>query len=162
MIHPEICDLPGIRHPILLAGMAGVSFAELTAAVSEADGMGILWAANLDPARLQKEIRKTRALTGRPFGVDLLMAVPEMVQEQIEVIFKENIQVFVSGLAVPEGLIARARKEGMEGISMIGKATQALRPDLRDDQRCAGSGRNHGAGHSGTRRGHEMAEVKDE
>jgi enoyl-[acyl-carrier protein] reductase II len=162
MIHPEICDLPGIRHPILLAGMAGVSFGELTAAVSEADGMGILWAANLDADRLQKEIRKTRTHTRRPFGVDLLMAVPEMVQEQIELIFKENIQVFISGLAVPEGLIARARKEGIEVISMIGKVTQALRPDLRDDQRCAGSERDHEAGYSRSRRGHEEAEVKDE
>jgi len=127
MIHTEICDLLGIRYPILLAGMAGVSFARLTAAVSEAGAMGILGAASLDPDRLRQEIRKTRSLTRKPFGVDLLMAVPEMVQEQIKVIFEESIPVFVSGLAVPEGLIERAKKEGMRVISMVGKVAHALR-----------------------------------
>jgi len=129
MIHTEICDLLGIRHPILLAGMAGVSLAELTAAVSEAGAMGVLGAASLDPDRLREEIQKTKSMTCKPFGVDLLMAAPEMVQEQIKVIFEENIPVFVSGLAVPEGLIARAKKEGMKVISMVGKVAHALKAE---------------------------------
>lgn len=148
MIHTEICDLLGIQHPILLAGMAGVSFAGLTAAVSEAGGMGILGGANLDPGALRREIRKTRSLTGKPFGVDLLMAVPEMVQEQVQVIFEEKIPVFVSGLAVPEGLIERAKKEGMKVISMIGKVAHALRAEAAGVDVIVAQGTEAG-GHTG-------------
>jgi enoyl-[acyl-carrier protein] reductase II len=148
MIHTEICDLLGIQHPILLAGMAGVSFAGLTAAVSEAGGMGILGGANLDPGALRREIRKTRSLTGKPFGVDLLMAVPEMVQEQVKVIFEEKIPVFVSGLAVPEGLIERAKKEGMKVISMIGKVAHALRAEAAGVDVIVAQGTEAG-GHTG-------------
>jgi len=148
MIRTEICDLLGIHHPILLAGMAGVAFAELTAAVSEAGGMGILGAANLEPEALRKEIRRTRALTRKPFGVDLLMAVPEMVQEQIKVIFEEEIPVFVSGLAVPEGLVERAKKEGMKVISMIGKVAHALRAEAAGVDVIVAQGTEAG-GHTG-------------
>lgn len=148
MIHTEICDLLGIQHPILLAGMAGVSFAGLTAAVSEAGGMGILGGANLDPGALRREIRKTRSLTGKLFGVDLLMAVPEMVQEQVKVIFEEKIPVFVSGLAVPEGLIERAKKEGMKVISMIGKVAHALRAEAAGVDVIVAQGTEAG-GHTG-------------
>jgi len=148
MIHTEICDLLGIQHPILLAGMAGVSFAGLTAAVSEAGGMGILGGANLNPGALRREIRKTRSLTGKPFGVDLLMAVPDMVQEQVKIIFEEKIPVFVSGLAVPEGLIERAKKEGMKVISMIGKVAHALRAEAAGVDVIVAQGTEAG-GHTG-------------
>lgn len=148
MIHTEICDLLGIQHPILLAGMAGVSFARLTAAVSESGGMGILGGANLDPGALRLEIRKIRSLTGKPFGVDLLMAVPEMVQEQVKVIFEEKIPVFVSGLAVPEELIERAKKEGMKVISMIGKVAHALRAEAAGVDVIVAQGTEAG-GHTG-------------
>jgi len=149
MIRTEICDLLEIRYPILLAGMAGVSFAELTAAVSEAGGMGILGGANLDPDALRLEIRKTKSLTRRPFGVDLLMAVPEMVQEQVKVIFEEDIPVFVSGLAVPEGLIGRAKKEGMKVISMVGKVAHALRAEAAGVDLIVAQGTEAG-GHTGS------------
>ena len=148
MIHTEICDLLGIRYPILLAGMAGVSFAGLTAAVSEAGGMGILGAASLEPDRLREEIQRTKSLTHKPFGVDLLMAVPELVQEQIKVIFEENIPVFVSGLAVPEGLIERAKKEGMKIISMVGKVAHALRAETAGVDVLVAQGTEAG-GHTG-------------
>jgi len=71
MLRTRICDLFGIEYPIILAGMGGVSMAPLVAAVSNAGGLGVMGAANLSPDDLRTEIRKTKALTTKPFAVDL-------------------------------------------------------------------------------------------
>ncbi len=72
-LHTRICDLLGIRVPILLAGMGRASTPELAAAVSNAGGMGVLGAASCGPNQLRAWIRRTRTLTDQPFGVDTLL-----------------------------------------------------------------------------------------
>ncbi len=72
-LRTRLCDLLGIRHPILLAGMGRASTPELAAAVSNAGGLGVLGAAACGPDQLRDWIRRTRALTDRPFGVDTLL-----------------------------------------------------------------------------------------
>ena len=69
----RICAMLGIRHPILLAGMGRASTPELAAAVSNAGGLGVLGAAACGPNQLRDWIRRTRALTDKPFGVDTLL-----------------------------------------------------------------------------------------
>ncbi|MBI2963901.1 MAG: nitronate monooxygenase [Deltaproteobacteria bacterium] len=75
-MHPSLrtplCDLLGIRYPIVQAGMGYVARADLCAAVSAAGGLGVIGAASLTAAELRDEIRKVRRLTDRPFGVDIL------------------------------------------------------------------------------------------
>jgi len=73
MLHTRLCDRLGIRHPILLAGMGRASTPELAAAVSNAGGLGVIGAAGCGPNQLREWIRRTRALTDRPFGVDTLL-----------------------------------------------------------------------------------------
>ncbi|MBV1796846.1 nitronate monooxygenase family protein [Siccirubricoccus sp. G192] len=73
VLHTRICDMLGIRHPILLAGMGRASTPELAAAVSNAGGLGVLGAASCGPHQLRDWIRRTRALTDKPFGVDTLL-----------------------------------------------------------------------------------------
>jgi nitronate monooxygenase len=72
-LHTSICDLLGIRYPILLAGMGGASTPKLAAAVSNAGGLGILGAAACGPDELRAWIAETRRLTDKPFGVDTLL-----------------------------------------------------------------------------------------
>ena len=72
-LHSRICEMLGIRYPILLAGMGRASTPELAAAVSNAGGMGILGAASCGPHQLRAWIRRTRELTDKPFGVDTLL-----------------------------------------------------------------------------------------
>lgn len=76
-LHTPLCDLLGIRVPILQAGM-GRSFGSpttpaLAAAVSEAGGLGCIGGTGHDPDQLRAVIRETRTLTDRPFGVNLLL-----------------------------------------------------------------------------------------
>ncbi|GAA0570794.1 nitronate monooxygenase family protein [Craurococcus roseus] len=72
-LRTRLCGMLGIEHPILLAGMGRASTPELAAAVSDAGGLGVLGAATCGPNRLRQWIRRTRALTGKPFGVDTLL-----------------------------------------------------------------------------------------
>jgi nitronate monooxygenase len=72
-LHTRLCDLLGITHPVLLAGMGRASTPELAAAVSNAGGLGVIGAAACGPNQLRDWIRRTRALTERPFGVDTLL-----------------------------------------------------------------------------------------
>src|SRR3712207_8073609 len=72
-LRTRICDALGIRYPILLAGMGRASTPELAAAVSNAGGLGVLGAAACGPNQLREWIRRTRALTDKPFGVDTLL-----------------------------------------------------------------------------------------
>jgi NAD(P)H-dependent flavin oxidoreductase YrpB (nitropropane dioxygenase family) len=72
-LHSRICEMLGIRYPILLAGMGRASTPELAAAVSNAGGMGILGAASCGPNQLRAWIRQVRSLTDKPFGVDTLL-----------------------------------------------------------------------------------------
>ncbi|MDR5727791.1 MAG: nitronate monooxygenase [Terriglobia bacterium] len=72
-LHSRICEMLGIRFPIVLAGMGGASVPRLAAAVSNAGGLGVLGAAACGPDQLRAWIRETRALTDKPFGVDTLL-----------------------------------------------------------------------------------------
>jgi enoyl-[acyl-carrier protein] reductase II len=125
MIRTDICDRFGIEYPIVLAGMGGVSMAALVAAVSNAGGLGVMGAATLDGEGLRAEIRKTRALTDKPFAVDLLAPIPDAIRPQVRVLFEEGIRIFVAGLAVPREFIAEMHEHGMVVVVMCGKVHHA-------------------------------------
>src|SRR3954447_5992149 len=76
-LHTPLCELLGIEHPIIQAGMAwdkrgSTSPPRLVAAVSNAGGLGVLGASSLQPERIRECIREVRAQTDRPFGVDII------------------------------------------------------------------------------------------
>ena len=76
-LHTPVCDLLGIRYPILLAGMGGLGGRltppELVAQVSEAGGLGVTGLTDVAPDDIAKRIARIRELTDKPFGVDLLL-----------------------------------------------------------------------------------------
>jgi len=73
VLRTKLCDMLDIEYPIILAGMGGVCGPTIVAAVSNAGGLGVLGAAGLTPDQLRDWIVKTRSLTNKPFGVDLLL-----------------------------------------------------------------------------------------
>ncbi len=124
-LHTPICDRLGIEHPVFLAGMGGVSLSRLVAAVSNAGGLGIMGAATLGPAELREEIQKTRDLTDKPFAVDLLAPLPDRIRPQMEVLFEEDVRIFVAGLAVEMivmvmcGKVRHAQKSEEAGADIV-------------------------------------------
>ncbi len=148
MLHTEICDRLGIKYPIVLAGMGGVSLHRLVAAVSNAGGLGVIGAATLDAERLRQEIRATRKLTDKPFAVDLLAVIPDMIRPHMQVIFEEGVKVFVAGLAVPQEFIAEMHAHGMTVIVMVGKVHHAVKSEQAGADIVAAQGTEAG-GHTG-------------
>jgi enoyl-[acyl-carrier protein] reductase II len=125
-IRTPLCDLLGIRYPIMLAGMGGVAYAELAAAVSEAGGFGTLGMAGLGPERIRDEMRKLRDLTDQPFGVDLLAAVPASLEASVDIIIEEGASAFISGLGVPAPILGRLKAAGLKVMNVCGTVRHAV------------------------------------
>jgi enoyl-[acyl-carrier protein] reductase II len=125
-IRTPLCDLLGIRYPIMLAGMGGVAYAELAAAVSEAGGFGTLGMAGLGADRIRAEMRKVKDLTDKPFGVDLLAAVPGSLDAAVDVIIEEGASLFVAGLGVPSDVLGRLKAAGLKVMNVCGTVRHAV------------------------------------
>ena len=73
VLRTRLCDILDIEYPVILAGMGGVATAELVAAVSEAGGLGVVGAASMPADEIERQVRRIRDLTSKPFGVDVLL-----------------------------------------------------------------------------------------
>ena len=147
-LHTPLCDLLGVRHPIMLAGMGGVSYAELAAAVTNAGGYGVLGMAGRSPEFIRDEMRKVRSLTDGPFGVDLLAASPESLTASVEIIIEEGASSFVAGLGVPMPIMQRLKAAGLKVMVVCGAVKHAIKAEQAgcDAVICQGG---EGGGHTG-------------
>jgi enoyl-[acyl-carrier protein] reductase II len=121
----RLTDILEVEHPVMLAGMGGVSYHRLAAAVSEAGGFGCLGASTMGHEGMIEEIRKTRELTSKPFGVDLLTAVAGQVENQVQSVIDGGARVFVAGLGVPRDVIDLCHANNVLVASMCGKVRHA-------------------------------------
>jgi enoyl-[acyl-carrier protein] reductase II len=126
-IRTPICDLLGVEHPVLLAGMGGVSYAEVCAAVSAAGGFGSLGMAGVPPQGIREQMRRVKDLTDKPFGVDLLTAQPESLTASVDVIIEEGARAFIAGLGVPSAIIDQLRAAGIVVMCMAGNVRHAIK-----------------------------------
>jgi nitronate monooxygenase len=78
-----LCDMLNIRYPIIQAGMAGQTTPELVAAVSNAGGLGILGATRMTPEKLSDTVKKIKAITTKPYGVNLWLGPPERNDQDV-------------------------------------------------------------------------------
>ncbi|MCX5970888.1 MAG: nitronate monooxygenase [Coprothermobacterota bacterium] len=92
----RLCNLLGTRYPLIQGGMAWVSSPILAAAVSEAGALGVLAAGTLPLDLLRQQIRHTRELTAKPFGVNVMLLSPT-AEAAIEVILDEKVPIVFTG-----------------------------------------------------------------
>lgn len=118
MFKTSICEILGIKYPILQGGMAWVATAELAAAVSNAGGLGIIGAGNAPGDYVRKEIRKAKELTDKPFGVNIMLLSP-FVDEVIEAVYEERVPVITTGAGNPGKYIARFKEIGTKIIPVV-------------------------------------------
>jgi len=121
----RLTDVLGIEHPVMLAGMGGVSYHRLVGAVSAAGGFGCLGASVMSNDQMVSEIRAVRAITDRPFGVDLLSAMPNDMVQQVELLIAEGASVFVAGLGVPAECVELCHRHGVLVANLCGKVAHA-------------------------------------
>ena len=123
----RLTDLLQVEHPVMLAGMGGVSYHRLVAAVSEAGGFGCLGASTMSSEQMVAEIEAVKALTSKPFGVDLLTAMPRDMVRNVEALIAGGASVFVAGLGVPAEVVELCHRHGVIVINMCGKVMHAVK-----------------------------------
>jgi enoyl-[acyl-carrier protein] reductase II len=100
MIKTELCDLLGIEYPVLQGGMAWVADAALAAAVSNGGGLGIIGAMNANAEWLEGQIAIARALTNKPFAVNVMLLSP-FADEVAKAVIRLKVPIVTTGAGTP-------------------------------------------------------------
>ncbi len=120
----RVCELLGIDYPIFQGGMTWVSDATLVSAVSNAGGLGIIGSGAMPPKILREEIQKTRELTNRPFGVNLIMLNPEF-DDQLQVVLEEKpVAVTLGAVTLPRP-VPVLKENGIKVMPVVAAASIA-------------------------------------
>ena len=125
MLRTRLTDILEVDHPVMLAGMGGVSYHELVAAVSEAGGFGTFGASTMNVERMVTEMEAAKTLTSKPWGVDLLTAAPGDLEGQVRTLIDHGARVFVAGLGVPTDVVDLCHANNVLVVSMCGKVRHA-------------------------------------
>jgi NAD(P)H-dependent flavin oxidoreductase YrpB (nitropropane dioxygenase family) len=115
----------GIKAPIIQAPMGGASCPALAAAVSNAGALGMLALSWSDAADIRRQIGETRALSGRPFGVNLVLARPQ--EERLAVCLDEGAGIVSFFWGDPTPFVERVHQAGALTLSTVSSADEARR-----------------------------------
>jgi NAD(P)H-dependent flavin oxidoreductase YrpB (nitropropane dioxygenase family) len=122
----NLCHVLGIEHPIIAAPMGpDLTGPELVAAVSNAGGLGILQAQFCTPPVFRQEIRRVRALTAKPFGVNVLLHF--LVEDQVAICLEERVPVLSFFWGDPTPHVERAHAAGVKVFHQVGSVADARR-----------------------------------
>lgn len=114
----KLTKLLNIKYPIIQGGMAGVSEHILVSAVSNAGGLGVIGSGFASPSWLEEEIKKTKELTEKPFGVNLLMQNPN-IADLVKVVIQEKVPVVFTGGGNPLSILPYLKQSGIKVISVV-------------------------------------------
>lgn len=126
MIRTMLCDLLGIKYPIIQGGMAWVATAELAAAVSEAGGLGVIGSGAAPPDWLREQLYKTRSLTKKPFGVNVMLLSPYL-EEIMAILLEKPVAVVTTGAGNPGRYVPALRELGTKVIPVVSSVALAKR-----------------------------------
>ncbi len=113
MIQSKIAEMLGLKYPVFQGGMAWVATAELVSAVSNAGALGIIGSGSMEPEILEKEIHRTKNMTDRPFGVNLMLMNP-FIEDLVDVVCKEKVAVVTTGAGNPGKYIDKFKSAGIK------------------------------------------------
>lgn len=118
MIDTPVCELLGIRYPILQGGMAWIADAKLAAAVSNAGGLGIISAMNAGGDWVREQIRQAKSLTDKPFGVNIMLASPH-AEDVAQIVIEEQVPVVTTGAGNPSKYMKAWLAAGIKVIPVV-------------------------------------------
>lgn len=143
----DITKLLGIEYPIIQGGMAWVAEHHLAAAVSEAGGLGLIGGANAPADVIRNEIRETRKLTSKPFGVNVMLMSPH-AEDIAKVVVEEGIKVVTTGAGSPEKYMKMWKEAGIVVIPVVASVALARRMERTGADAVVAEGTESG-GHIG-------------
>lgn len=122
----ELTKQLNIKYPIFQGGMANIAEHSLVSAVSNAGGLGILAAGGMNAEQVREEIVKTKALTDKPFGVNLMLLNPEAAKIA-KVLVEEKVAVVTTGAGTPEPYMKEWLEAGIKVIPVVASVALAKR-----------------------------------
>jgi enoyl-[acyl-carrier protein] reductase II len=146
-IRTRLTEMLGIEHPIIQGGMAWTATAELAAAVSNAGGIGIIGAGLMPTDLLREQIRNAKALTDKPFGVNLMLLTPH-IDELVQLVLDEHVPVVTTGAGNPGKYMASLQHEGIRVMPIAPSVALAKRMESIGADAIIGEGMEAG-GHIG-------------
>lgn len=150
MFHTRVCDVLGLRVPILQGAMQGGGGVELVAAVSEAGGLGVLPTFGGTDQKLRADIQAVRARTRRPFGVNIMPMGRGITERCVATCIELAVPVVTTGRADPgEAAVHKLKHAGIKVVSVIPTVEHARRMEAEGVDAVVASGTEAG-GHVGT------------
>jgi len=125
----DICRRLGIRLPIIQGGMGNISNAPLTAAVSNAGGLGTLGCGTMTPDEVDRLIAETRRLTDRPFALNIALTVSPYTEELIELAISREIPVVSLSAGNPAPYVGRLHAAACQVIALVASVKHALKAE---------------------------------
>lgn len=122
----NICNLLNIKYPIFQGGMAWVSDSSLAAAVSNAGGLGIIAGGKAPANFVREQIKRTKELTDKPFGVNIML-LSENADELSEIVIEEGVKVVTTGAGNPGKYMEKWKKAGIKVIPVVASVALAKR-----------------------------------
>lgn len=122
----RITELLGIEYPIIQGGMAWVAESHLAAAVSAAGGLGLIGGANAPAEVIRNYIREVKAVTDKPFGVNVMLMSP-YADEVAKVIVEEGVKIVTTGAGNPEKYMEMWKAAGIKVIPVVASVALAKR-----------------------------------
>lgn len=114
----RICNLFGIEYPIIQGGMVWCSGWRLASAVSNAGGLGLLGAGSMHPEVLREHIRKCRAATGKPFGVNVPLMYPE-IDTLMNILVEEGVKIVFTSAGSPKKWTPFLKEHGITVVHVV-------------------------------------------
>lgn len=124
MIRSAICELLGIEYPVFQGGMAWIADGRLAAAVSNGGGLGIIAAGNAPADYVKEQIDIAKSLTGKPFGINIMLMSP-YADEVSELVIKEGVSVVTTGAGNPSKYIKDWLSAGIKVIPVVASVAMA-------------------------------------
>ena len=121
-----ITQILGIEKPIFQGGMAWIADARLAAAVSNAGGLGLISSINAGTEAVREEIRKARRLTGKPFGVNIMLAAPNAA-DIAALVVEEGIGIVTTGAGSPAPYMEAWKAAGIRVIPVVASVAYAIK-----------------------------------
>lgn len=128
MTDNRITELFGIQYPIIQAGMIWASGWKLASAVSNAGGLGLIGAGSMYPDGLREHIRKCKAATDKPYGVNLPLLYPD-IDQHISVILEEAVPIVFTSAGNPKTWTAQLKSAGIKVVHVVSSAKFAKKSE---------------------------------
>ncbi|MBD8019023.1 NAD(P)H-dependent flavin oxidoreductase [Kaistella pullorum] len=121
-----ITQLFEIKYPIIQGGMIWHSGWRLASAVSNNGGLGLIGAGSMYPDILRENIRKCKAATDKPFGVNIPMLYPNL-DEVIKIILEEGVKIVFTSAGNPKTYTETLQKEGLKVAHVVSSTKFAMK-----------------------------------